>query len=425
MVTALGTAFVAVLGGGAFATARAGAQVVDDSSAVDRPATLPDGSRRVRGRVVIPHDSASTAVPHAWVTIHRVASDGAGPMDSVRTGPDGRYAFTYRPHGAANAIYFVSVQYDGIAYFSPPLRDAVVTGDNAEITVFDTTSARVPITVRGRHVVVSRAGPDGSREVLNVFELSNDGDRTAVPTTTSAAGVWSAALPLGATSFAVRATGDVPGDGMTATNGRAVLRSPLAPGIKQIAYSYRLPAARFPFTVRVEVPTVVLEVLVEDASGTARGAGLVQTAAVSLEGHTFHRYLAQDVPAGAQVTVDVPALPGDAWPRWAVPALIAVVGGAMTAGLLVGYRRHAAGRASEGVSRVPIAPIGEARLAADGAGRAADVLLAQLAALDDAHSARSAAGVEVSAADEASYANARADLKRQLAEQLDTAAGAV
>ncbi len=337
-------AAVGTFAAGLTSTARASAQTALDSATVDRPAMLPNGTRRVRGRIVIPRDSALRGIPGTWVTLHRVASDGAGPIDSVRSGADGGFAFTYRPTGAANAIYFVSVQYGGIAYFSAPLRDAVVTGEKAEVTVFDTTSARVPVTVRGRHVAVSRAAPDGTRDVLDVYELSNDGQRTAIPTSAANGGVWSAALPAGATTFAVRSSADVPTDGMTLTAGRAVLRTPLAPGLKQVAFSYKLAAAHFPFAVPVEARTTVLEVLIEEPRGVATGGSLVQTAATVVEGHTFHRYLAEDVPAGTRVAVDVPDAPGDTWPRWAVPALIASVGGAMTLGLLAAYRRRNAGR---------------------------------------------------------------------------------
>ena len=274
--------------------------------------------------------------------------------------------------------------------------------------MFDTTSARVPVTVRGRHIAVGRAASDGSRKVLDVYELSNDGERTAIPTGTDRGGVWSAALPVGATAFAVRASADVPPDGMTATNGRAVLRAPLAPGLKQVAFSYKLAAGRFPFAVPIDAPTTVLEVLVEEPRGVAAGESLIQAAPAVVEGHTFHRYLAQDLPAGARVTVDVPSAPADAWPRWAVPALIAGLGGAMTVGLLAGYRRRLVTRTT-----------GPATAAMPGSSaRTADILLAELAALDDAHAARVAGAELTSNADAASYAATRAALKRQLAEQI-------
>ncbi|HEY0780112.1 MAG TPA: hypothetical protein VGD56_19255 [Gemmatirosa sp.] len=387
------------------------AQSAADSASVDRAAVLPDGTRKVRGRVVTPRDSAMHGVAGAWVTLHRVAADAAGPLDSTRTGADGGFAFTYRPTGAANAIYFVSVQYGGIAYFSAPLRDAVVTGEKAEVTVFDTTSARVPVTVRGRHVAVGRAAPDGSRDVLDVYELSNDGTRTALPSTAAASGVWSAPLPAGATAFAVRPSADLPADGMSATGGRAVLRTPLAPGLKQVAFSYRLPAARFPMTVPVDAATSVLEVLVEDPRGLASGGTLTQAAPAVVEGHTFHRYLAQDVPAGAPVVVDIPAAPVEAWPRWAVPALFVGVGGAMTVGLLVAYQRRETNRRFATARPIAAAP------------PTTDVLLAELAALDDAHAARAAAGRRDSADEAAMYSRARAQLKRQLANQFATTSG--
>ena len=391
------------------ASAVARAQTALDSASIDHAAVLPNGTRRVRGRVVTPRDSAMRGVPGVWVTLHRVAADAAGPLDSVRTGGEGGFAFTYRPTGAANAIYFVSVQYDGIAYFSSPLRDAVVTGEKAEVTVFDTTTSRVPVTVRGRHVAVGRATPDRSRDVLDVYELSNDGPRTGVPGS-AGSGVWSAPLPAGATGFAVRASAEVPDDGMTATGGRAVLRIPLAPGLKQVAFSYRLPAARFPLTVPVDATTTVLEVLIEDPRGLASGGALVQAAPVVVEGHTFHRYLAQDVAAGTPVVVDFPSPPGDVWPRWALPALLAVVGGAMTVGLLAGYRR--------GFTVWPARPATVAPVAARPDPVTADALLAQLAALDDAHAAHVAAGHDGAAFDDASYARARDAIKRELADRL-------
>ncbi len=366
-----------------------------DTASAERDATLPDGTRRVRGRVVTPRDSALRGVPSVWVTLHRVASDAAGPLDSVRTGADGGFTFRYRPRGMAGAIYFMSTQYGGIAYFSSALRDAVVDGERAEITVFDTTSAPVPVTVRGRHVAISRAGANGSHDVLDVYELSNDAERTAVPNVSTGTGVWSARLPAGATGFAVRPSADVPADAMSATGGRAVLRVPLAPGLKQVAFSYRLPAGAFPFAIPVEAATSVLEVLVEDPRGTVRGGGLVQGAAAAVEGHVFHRYLGQDVRAGAQVVVDIPAAEGDAWPRWAVPALIVGVGGAMTAGMLVLVGRRRQGMA-EPVGRTPLPE------------PTADELLAQLAALDDAQGGGGGAR----------YEEERAALKRRLADRI-------
>ncbi|MFL5571889.1 MAG: hypothetical protein ACJ78R_00085, partial [Gemmatimonadaceae bacterium] len=61
------------------------------------------------------------AVSGAWVVLHRVGPDRAGPLDSTLSDARGRYSFNYVRSGSDDAIYFVSASYDGIAYFTPPL----------------------------------------------------------------------------------------------------------------------------------------------------------------------------------------------------------------------------------------------------------------------------------------------------------------
>src|SRR5256885_7350842 len=102
-------------------------------------AALPS-SQRVSGRIVRPGLARMDPVSGAWVVLHRVGPDRAGPLDSVQSDPRGRYSFTYTRTGSEDAVYFVSASYDGIAYFTPPLAEGKVSGDDGEIAVFDTTS---------------------------------------------------------------------------------------------------------------------------------------------------------------------------------------------------------------------------------------------------------------------------------------------
>ncbi len=97
--------------------------------------------RSVQGRIVRPGEKGPITVPGVWVVLHRVGADRQGPLDSVRSSAAGSYALRYTPSGRNDALYFVSVRYAGIAYFSSPLRSAVVRGEEGEITVYDTTSA--------------------------------------------------------------------------------------------------------------------------------------------------------------------------------------------------------------------------------------------------------------------------------------------
>ena len=374
---------------------------------VDRPATLPDGTRRVLGRVVLVRDTTQLPVGGVWVTLHRVGSDGAGPLDSVRTQGDGGFAFRYRPTGAADALYFASTSYGGIAYFTSPLRDAESRGDGAEISVFDTTSRAVPITLRGRHLIVSAAVADGSRNVIEVFELTNDTTVTAVPANDGGRGTWSVALPRGVEGFAVR-PGEVPQDGMAAVGGRAVLLMPFGPGIKQVAFTYRLPAAAFPLRLAIERPTTVLEVLLEDPRGAVTGPGITAVDPVALEGRTFRRFLAQDAPAGAAVEVAMPVA-ARRWDRVLLPVLLVTMGGAMVVLLLRTTRRAPGGAAVPRVAAV-----------ATGSDDERERLLGALASLDDAFASR----VAPTDAERAAYERERAALKARLAARLAAAPAA-
>ncbi len=110
-------------------------------------------------------------VSGAWVVLHRVGPDRAGPLDSVRSDSRGRYSFSYFRTGSEDAIYFVSASHDGIAYFTPPLSEGKVSGDDGDIAVFDTTSHRIPMSLRGHHVVVSAADANARRSIVEVYDL--------------------------------------------------------------------------------------------------------------------------------------------------------------------------------------------------------------------------------------------------------------
>jgi hypothetical protein len=47
-------------------------------------------------------------VSSAWVVLHRVGPDRAGPIDSVQSDARGRFSFNYERTGSADAVYFVS-----------------------------------------------------------------------------------------------------------------------------------------------------------------------------------------------------------------------------------------------------------------------------------------------------------------------------
>jgi len=272
------------------------------------------------------------------VVLHRVGADRAGPLDSVFTDARGGYAFRYRPSGNADAIYFVSASYRGIAYFTAPLRGVNVRGDDAAITVFDTSSGPVPIHVIGRHFVLGVPDGSGRREIVEVYELGNDSSVTLVSGGRDRP-VWIGHLPGGAENPRINPSGEIPASAVTFSRERVELRAPLSPGAHQLSFAYDLRRDGLPLAVPIEAPAGVIEVLVEEPRATVSGARLSEVAPVTTAGRTFRRFLAQSVPADSVVRVDVPFAVGEVRGRY-VASVAATCGVAMLTALLVAARRR-------------------------------------------------------------------------------------
>jgi hypothetical protein len=359
---------------------------------ISSPPPPPPSDAMVQGRVTTPGPTSEIGVPGVFVTVHRVGPDAQGPLDSVRTDATGRYALKYRRFGSDEALYFAATVYRGIAYFSAPLRPGLTRGDDAAITVFETTTHPVALTIQGHHIVVSAPGPDGARTVVEVYELSNDTTVTAIGRD-SLTPVWSAPIPRAAMRFH-GGQGDVAPSNLAVRGGRVTMNAAFGPGVKQLSYSYSLPESAFPLRFRNERLTVVQEVLLEEPGAQARSPSLRSQDTVHAQGHTFKRFLAQGSPAGEELRIDVPTAAAGTRTRVLIGVAVLFVL-AMGAALA----RALARRSPRGAA-VP-----------DGPSRAAS-LAAAIAALD----ARRDAGD--TALDPARYASERAELKAQLAAAL-------
>ena len=333
-----------------------------------------------------------------WVVLHRVGSDRAAPLDSVRSGPGGRFRIRYAPFGAEDALYFVSSRYGGIAYFSPPLRADTVRGGDSDVMVYETTTDTTGLHVQGRHFVLST--PRGSpprRAVAEVFELENDGTATIVsPDSTTP--LWMTHLPPQAEGIAV-APGDV-GEGAVAFRpGRAELFAPISPGVRQLVLTYSLPLDAFPLVQPLERPVSVLEILLAEPRASVEGARLSEMAPATIQGQTFRRFLAQDVPASAVMRVTAP--PPFENNRRIMRLLASAIGFAMAAAfaiwIFVRYRRPQ--------TFAPVAPASKV-----------GALVAELAAMD-ARFERQPADGDARAAYERERAQLKDGIARALAEE--------
>jgi hypothetical protein len=266
-------------------------------------------TRSVDGRIVRGTRKGPVPLANHWVVLHRVGPDRAGPLDSVRTTAGGDYRIRYHTSGDTSALYFASTSYGGVAYFTSPLRAPNVRGDDATITVFDTTSGPVALKLGGRHIIIGIPRPTGNRPVGEVYDLQNDSTVTVIAKD-SASPVWSVHLPPGASSFQLNTSGDL-AEGAIAHVGNIVgLFAPLSPGIRQLGFTYELPQSSFPLSIPIERPTGVLEVLVQEPAAKLSGVQLREMPPVETGGRLFRRFLAQDVAANGVLTIDFPKLIG-------------------------------------------------------------------------------------------------------------------
>jgi len=281
-------------------------------------------------------------MPGVWVVLHRVGPDRAGPLDSVLSDSRGRYSFNYTRTGSDAAIYFVSASHDGIAYFTPPLTEGKVSGDDGEITVFDTTSRHVPLSLRGHHVVISSADANARRSIVEVYDLSNDSSVTRVASgETPETATWQTHIAPGASDFKVGQSDISPG-AVSLANGVVSVFAPLAPGIKQLSFSYSLPAKSFPLKLPLEKATGIYEIMIEDKAGSVTGPHLREVDPVTVDERNFRRFLASDMPENSVAVIDLPAPPPSRTtidPRFLV-AITLVIGGSMVLALAQALRRR-------------------------------------------------------------------------------------
>jgi hypothetical protein len=171
------------------------------------------------------------------------------------------------------------------------------------------TSSTTPIAVEARHIVVPRPGADGSRPVLDLIVLRNDGLRARVAPD-SAHPSWSLTLPAGSGEMQL-GEGDVSAEAVVRVGDTVRVLAPLAPGQKQLSIAY----ATVPVNGRLVFPVgpaeTPLNLLVEEPGARVTGGTLALADTQVIEGRSFRRFSGR-LPAGGAVTLTVPASPAAA-----------------------------------------------------------------------------------------------------------------
>ena len=289
--------------------------------AAQTPLAISGQTSRVQGADTVP-------VGGVWITLHRVSRTVQGAIDSLTTGADGKFRF--RAAGDSTAIYLVSASYAGIEYFAEPVR--LPGAEGISIVVSDTSST-APVRLGTRHLIIRPPDESGSRAVLDLFSIRNDGPDTRIGRD-SLAPSWQVTLPAGAVQLEVQ-EGDVSPSAVRFRGDTVDVLAPLAPGVKNMMLSYRLPVGESrPVWI---APADSFDVLVEEEGATVRGAGLEPAAPVELMGSTLRRWTAAP-PTGGTAEVDFAG--ASAAPGRLLYWLVGLSAVALAAGAAWAFRRE-------------------------------------------------------------------------------------
>ena len=294
---------------------------------------------QVSGQIV--YGPSRRPLAHTWVVLHQVQMrGGGGPIDSVRTGPAGRFTLTI-PRADTAAMYVVSSWYAGIAYFSEPVpagRRAVTV---QPILVYDTASAGPPIRLDRRLVTVARPKKDGTRAVLELLALENPGRATRITNDTTRP-TWRGALPRGVIQFET-GQGDLSGEAVGQRRDSVRVVGPIPPGDpKQLTYSYTLPATLRTLTIPIDQPTGQVDLLLEDTTTGVAAPGLEAGGVQVIEERHFASYRARTLSPGASVVLTFPR--GGMRVEALVPYVVGVVATALGVGLVIALRKKTSDR---------------------------------------------------------------------------------
>jgi hypothetical protein len=273
---------------------------------------------------------------NAWVVLHKVTRETGAPVDSVRSDARGRYRMLLR-NPDSSSVYVVSAWYDSLAYFSLPLNVAGRPAAHVEdIVTFRTSVNGPPIRLARRLATVAAASDDGTREILEILELENTGLTTRI-TKDTLVPTWAGQVPEHAGQFR-GGQGDISPEAMVFRNDSVYVLGPIPPGpVKQLSYSYALPAGTRALVIPIDQPTVEFNLLVEDTAAVVTAAKLEALGVQEIEQRRFAAYRAGALAAGDHVEIRLPSTGFRA--QAILPYIVAILASGMVVALVWALRK--------------------------------------------------------------------------------------
>lgn len=287
----------------------------------------------VGGRAVRVASGDTLPLGGAMVVLHRISAARQGPIDSMRTTPDGQFRF--RVAADSQALILASTNFSGIEYFSRPARLAPGKGDATLLVVAADTSSGVTLSLAARYLLVGRVGEGGVRTVLDLIVMQNRTELTKVAADSSRP-VWSIRVPQGLTRFEV-GDGEVSPAAVGLAGDTVTVSAPFSPGERQLVVTYALPSSQRRVEIPFDVRADSIVILTEEGGARVTSPGFTKAADQVMEGKTYRRFVATNREPG-MVTLDLPAVGEEG--KWIPRLLAAFIGLVLVGATLASLRRR-------------------------------------------------------------------------------------
>ncbi|HEX9755150.1 MAG TPA: hypothetical protein VGA42_05555 [Gemmatimonadales bacterium] len=277
-------------------------------------------------------------MPKARIVLHRLGRQAQGPLDSARTGLDGRFRFWYRPD--SQSVYLLSARHAGIEHFSEPIVAGSAPRTDVMVVVSDTSST-APVTLAGRFLLVSAPAGDSIRTVIDVLVLENASGATRVQGD-SLSPTWTLGR-VPAVRARIEDGTEFSPEAIAFRNDSLFLYAPVSPGRRQIVVAYEMPLDAAELRIPVEVPADTVTVLAEEPALRIGAPGLRETRPAQIEQRAVRQWTGS-ARAGDVITLEFDRPVAN--PRWALVALVSLTAAALVLGLVGWWQWGGASRPS-------------------------------------------------------------------------------
>ncbi|MBN2555263.1 MAG: hypothetical protein JXA97_04925 [Anaerolineales bacterium] len=271
----------------------------DDWHQLDRrERMLQEGAGRIEGRVR--QGTAGADVP-AGLEVGMVGIEAAAVVveQFATIDSDGYFVFT-GVEAVPDRIYGVFAAYEGIDYFSSGIElDAENLQAQVELVIYEAGASEDEVVAEQVHFLVD-INDNQQFEITQVWLLTTGGDRAYVP---GGEGMFEIGLPEHFFSLDI----EPPLEGEVFDNGTSLaVRAPIRPEqTTDVVFRTTLVAGEEVFRVVTLSPIGSAIWLVPLERLTISAPGLMEVGTVDLAGTTLRRYEQDEVPAGAELAINI------------------------------------------------------------------------------------------------------------------------